>query len=507
MSKKAIRSIIIFMSISLLGLISFQAYWISNQVSIETNSFDQKMNQLLAEVDNNIERNDARIFVKKYEDETEQFPTKIEQKDISIIIDASGKNISVLSNNTSSINIEEQPQTTTVITKTLNGKTVTTTTSSSFAKTSAIQKYQNKKEILDEVLDDIALKYAFNEYPIDEQIKNAPIDSFIQSGLSEMGLNSLGYYFSVVNNDTLLKEGGNLESNSDFTQYNKRLDLGEDHKVLLQLQVPNKASLVLNKLWTSLLLSILLTILLLATFIYTLNSILKQKRISVIKADFINNMTHEFKTPIATISLAIDSILHPSNQNRVEEQKKLGGIIKKENERMNQQVESLLNVALFEKEAVKLNIEELNIHDLLIELKENFQLSYTTNLGDIALNFSAKNSTIRADKMHLYNALRNIIDNGIKYSEEDFRIRIETQNNSENILIKFSDKGIGMDKETQKRAFDRFYRKTSGNLHTTKGFGLGLSYVKEVIVRMGGTITIKSELSEGSSFIVEIPNI
>ncbi|MBL4710503.1 MAG: HAMP domain-containing histidine kinase [Flavobacteriales bacterium] len=223
------------------------------------------------------------------------------------------------------------------------------------------------------------------------------------------------------------------------------------------------------------------------------------------KADFINNMTHEFKTPVATISLAIDSILHKEIINKPDQIEKFGSIIKKENPRMNNQIERLLNIALFDKESFELNRETVNVHQLLLELKENFEINTNNQSGDFALFLNAEKAIILADKMHFYNVLRNIIDNGIKFSNEAFRIKVTTLNTNQSLIIRISDQGIGMNKDTQSKIFTRFYRKTEGDIHATKGFGLGLTYVKEVIEKMRAMIAVESELNKGTTFTITIP--
>ncbi len=216
-------------------------------------------------------------------------------------------------------------------------------------------------------------------------------------------------------------------------------------------------------------------------------------------------MTHEFKTPVATISLAIDSMLHPEVKEKTEELEKYGRIIKKENQRMNDQVERLLEMALFDRQELTLNVQAFDAHLLIHELKEDFKLKIKAEEGTIDLSLNAVKQMIIADRMHFYNAIRNVIDNGIKYSSSTFNIQISTEVIQHQLQINIQDSGIGMSSETLKRIFDRFYRKSSGNLHSTKGFGLGLAYTQEILEKMGGSITAKSSLGSGSEFKINIP--
>ena len=492
MSKKAIRSIILLMSISLIGLIAFQAYWISQSIKKEVKSFDRNMLQIVNEIGDKLVKQEAKmLFLKALPTKTKR--TK-ELEELNLIVKGRATNVEFIG----------QPNRTIVVSNNGNKTTISTSTSgttSTITTDGVIEKFESKKNLLTEVIDEIAFEYAIENQSLEDRIKELDIDSIVNEQLLKSGFDGIRYGYQVINleNDSVIKSEGELYAN--FNHYEG--ELTEDGK--LHFQVENKNLIAIKSLWLILLLSCILTSVLIGTFIFTINSILKQKRISTIKADFINNMTHEFKTPVATISLAIDSILHKENRDRPEEVDKLGGIIKKENARMNQQIESLLNIALFEKEEVELNITDTNVHSLISELKESFAMKSANNLGDIAVFYNATKHLVRADKMHLYNAFRNIIDNGIKYSSENFRIKIETINSEDSISVIISDQGIGMSFETQRKVFDRFYRETSGNLHSTKGFGLGLSYVKEVVDKIGGEISVKSELGKGSSFIIQIP--
>jgi two-component system phosphate regulon sensor histidine kinase PhoR len=492
MSKKAIRSIILLMSISLIGLISFQAYWISQSIKKEVESFDRNMLHIVNEVGDKLVKQEAKLLFLKALPSSTNLANKLEDTNLTV------------KGTTSNVEFIGQPNRTIVVSNNGNKTTISTSTSgitSTITTDRVIEKYESKKNLLTEVIDEIAFEYAVENQSLVERIKKLDIDSFVTEQLIKSGFEGIRYGYQVINlaNDSIIKSKGELYAN--FNHYEG--ELTEDGK--LHFQVENKNLIAIKSLWLILLLSFILTSVLIGTFIYTINSILKQKRISTIKADFINNMTHEFKTPVATISLAIDSILHKENRDRPEEIDKLGGIIKKENARMNQQIESLLNIALFEKEDVELNITDTNVHTLISEIKESFAMKSINNLGDIAVFYNATKYIVRADKMHLYNAFRNIIDNGIKYSTENFMLKIETTNSEDSISILISDQGIGMNSETQRRVFDRFYRETSGNLHSTKGFGLGLSYVKEVVDKIGGEISVNSELGKGSSFIIKIP--
>lgn len=498
MSKKAIQSIIFLMSISLVGLVAFQAYWISYTIEREVESFDRNMQQVLYTIAEEVLKEEAKILVDKASTRTKStFIKGSAVNDIKVIIkDATEVDLDKYKNKT-------------IVVDTDNGKTTITTTtrignmSSTVVTDGIVERYESQKNILTEVVEDMAFQFAVSDVNLADRLKSISLDTLIESVLINSGFKSIEYSYQLkdLSSDSIVKTGGELISDASLAHYITSLsDDGE-----LNFGVQNKQLLVLKSLWLTLTLSFILTAILIGTFIYTIQSILRQKRISTMKADFINNMTHEFKTPVATISLAIDSILHKEIKDKPEEIEKFGSIIKKENARMNNQIESLLSIALFDKKSFELNHETVDVHQLLHELKENFEMKTSKQSGDFALFLNAKKTEIIADKMHFYNVLRNIIDNGIKFSKEAFRIKVATESTDNYLNITISDQGIGMSKDTQSKIFTRFYRKTEGDIHTTKGFGLGLTYVKEVIDKMGATINVKSELNKGTAFMITIP--
>jgi two-component system phosphate regulon sensor histidine kinase PhoR len=234
---------------------------------------------------------------------------------------------------------------------------------------------------------------------------------------------------------------------------------------------------------------------------------LRQKKLGEIKNDFINNMTHEFKTPIATISLAVDAM---KNEKVMQDREKMGyfsAIIKEENQRMNRQVETILKASQLEKQEVELNMQPLHAHQVIKDVVDNFTLQLQQKKGKAELVLGAANDLVVADEVHFTNMINNLIDNAIKYSKDNIPLilKINTQSNPKNLVIRVEDNGIGMNKETVKRVFERFYRAHTGNLHNVKGFGLGLSYVKTVVEAQGGEIKVDSVLGRGSIFTLEFP--
>jgi two-component system, OmpR family, phosphate regulon sensor histidine kinase PhoR len=241
-----------------------------------------------------------------------------------------------------------------------------------------------------------------------------------------------------------------------------------------------------------------------AAFYVTIRTLLNQKKLSEIKSDFINNMTHEFKTPIATISLAVDALKNEKVQAEPDRAKYFTGIIKEENIRMNKHVETILQAALMEKEEFRLNKKTLSVHKIIKQTIEKYQLQLQKQEGQVHELLNATNDSIEGDEVHFTNAISNLIDNAIKYSNAAPDITITTHCTKKHLIIQIADKGIGMSRETEKRIFEKFYRAHTGNIHQVKGFGLGMSYVKSVIDAHEGNIKVSSTLGKGSTFTVEM---
>lgn len=275
--------------------------------------------------------------------------------------------------------------------------------------------------------------------------------------------------------------------------------------VKLAVYFPGKDTFIFKTLNWLLIMSLLFSVVILITFATSIFFILKQKKISEMKSDFINNMTHEFKTPIATISVAADSI---ANQKVIENPDKIRyfvDMIRKENRRMNRQVEDILTIARLDKKEFEFKWEAFDLHEVIENAIQSIVLQVEKKGGTITCELLAANPVATSDPNHFANLIYNLLDNANKYSLNEPQIKISTRNTSKGVLISVSDKGIGMSKMVQSRIFERFYRQTSGNIHNVKGFGLGLSYVKAVLEANKGTISVHSEPGKGSTFEVFIP--
>jgi two-component system phosphate regulon sensor histidine kinase PhoR len=265
---------------------------------------------------------------------------------------------------------------------------------------------------------------------------------------------------------------------------------------------PTKLTYIINRMGIWMFSSSIILIIIIF-FAYTINVILKQKRLSEIKNDFINNITHEFKTPISTISLSADVLLQPNLSS--ERLKNYAKIIKDENNRLKNQVDKVLQLATLEKDKLKLENEKLDLHEIITDSVKSFELLAKQQKGKISSNLSANNFIIYGDRVHISNILYNLIDNAIKYSPEKPKIEIATNSTDEHIEISVKDNGIGIPQESQKNVFDKFYREPTGNRHDIQGYGLGLNYVKAIVDAYKGKIKLISKENEGSTFVIKLP--
>ncbi|MCZ4224206.1 sensor histidine kinase [Pedobacter rhodius] len=274
---------------------------------------------------------------------------------------------------------------------------------------------------------------------------------------------------------------------------------------ILEVNFPDKNSAIVGNLGATLASSVGLLLVLVFIFSYTLYAILKQKKISEMKTDFINNMTHEFKTPVATIMIASEALKDPEVTEDKARLKRLAGIIYDENVRLGSHIERVLSVARLEKGELQLENTEVDMNDLIMIVLDSMSLQLQKKNAVLNINTDAENAVVFGDELHLSNVLYNLIDNANKYSKEVPEITISTKNVGKNLIIEIADNGIGMSKEHAKRIFDQFYRVPTGNLHDVKGFGLGLNYVQDIIKKLNGTIKVSSEKDRGTTFEIALP--
>ncbi len=345
----------------------------------------------------------------------------------------------------------------------------------------------------DEIVDIIRMgfdKYNLKDYPFEFSIFVNAING------DQVYSDNFPKYFSDTNN---LRHVIPLEPQSGSSFENM---VPEE---LLSIIVPHQKGLIWREMIWFILGAILFTIIITTAFFITVRTLLKQKKLSEIKSDFINNMTHEFKTPLATISLAVDALKNDKVSGNKEKTDYFTGIIKEENKRMNKQVETILQAALLDKNEVQLTLKRLLAHDIIVHVLNNISLQVEEKGGKIDVDLEAENDLIMADEVHFTNVINNLLDNAVKYSKDNLHIKLSTRNVGNHLKIKIEDNGIGMNKETLHRIFEKFYRAHTGNVHNVKGFGLGLSYVKTMIDAHHGTIKAESVLGKGSSFTILLP--
>jgi two-component system phosphate regulon sensor histidine kinase PhoR len=275
---------------------------------------------------------------------------------------------------------------------------------------------------------------------------------------------------------------------------------------LLRIHFPGKRDYIFDSV-SFMIPSVIFTLVLLVTFIVTLYLVFRQKKLTEMKNDFINNMTHEFKTPISTISLAAQMLKDPSVGKSPQMFQHISGVINDETKRLRFQVEKVLQMSMFDRQKATLKTKELDVNNLIEGVVNTFTLKVERYNGDITTELKAEDPMINADEMHITNVVFNLMDNAVKYKkpDEELHLKVRTWNETGRVMISIEDNGIGIKKEDLKKIFEKFYRVHTGNLHDVKGFGLGLAYVKKIIVDHKGTIRAESELGVGTKFIIALP--
>lgn len=273
----------------------------------------------------------------------------------------------------------------------------------------------------------------------------------------------------------------------------------------LMVHFPNKNAYILSSLGVMAFSSMLIILVITLCFVYTIYIIFRQKKLSDMKTDFINNMTHELKTPVATISLASEMLMSDSVANDQARLQRFANVIHEENKRLGGQVEKVLQMAVLDKGEAKLHLSHVDVHERIKAIVDKMALQMDERGGEFKLKLNARYTQIMADELHLTNIITNLVDNAIKYSQGEPHVTLATEDASNGIVVSVTDEGIGMTKEQQKRVFEKFYRVPTGNIHNVKGFGLGLSYVKAMVDAHGGSIRLRSEIHRGSTFEVFLP--
>jgi two-component system phosphate regulon sensor histidine kinase PhoR len=374
---------------------------------------------------------------------------------------------------------------------------------------SSLQKNFERVDKKSEILQDVFRELVRPERPISERINRHMIDSLLRKEIKNHNID-IPYQYGVISGVKNKIVFASTQANAlqlprsafKTTLFPTDVFCAND---MLYVYFPTQHAYIMEKMWTVFTSSGVLILVILCCFYFAIATILKQKKLSEIKNDFINNMTHEFKTPISTISLACEVLQdHDVTKNPLQMNRYLH-IIRDENKRLGMQVEKVLQTAMLDRGEIKLKITKINIHQVIDDVLQNIGVQIEKRQGIVQLNLQANQTTIEADEMHITNIIHNLLDNANKYSSQAPQITITTQSLANGISITVTDKGIGMTKEALNRIFNKFYRVPTGNVHNVKGFGLGLSYVKTVLQKHNGKISVESQPNIGSSFEVFLP--
>ena len=369
----------------------------------------------------------------------------------------------------------------------------------------SITKVKEKSELVTVVVNELFSR----ERKLENRIDPRQLHTLLTAALRNQGID-IEFNYGVIDGD----EHHIVLTNSTE---NQREILGSEFRTnlftsdiipssnYLAIFFPDQQTFLIGKIWLSLASSILLILVIIGIFGYTLYTIITQKKISEIKNDFINNMTHEFKTPISTVALACEALQDEDVKKNDAFLKRYISIIEAENKRLGMQVEKVLQMATLEKKDFKLNLEKIDVHEVIDRALGNINIQIEKREGTIKKEFLALEREVIADEVHLTNIIYNLLDNANKYSRQKPDITITTKNKRGGIIVEIGDKGIGMSKEVMHRIFERFYREPTGNLHDVKGFGLGLTYVTTMLDALGGEISVKSDVAKGSSFEIYLP--
>ena len=541
MNRKKFTGLIIMMLLSIIGIIWVQTIWITRAVSIQNEGFDYEVRTSLLNAAATIESSRKMNFFNNFMP-ADPFSFNDSSSDITGYLSIGGSGSSP--DNKFSINITNQSVTggfdtgkVTTVNKSYtitgnnsiiadsdtyiisgpdksgkmnivrNGENLKTDSRAVYIKQNEFlnwvkkrsNKFQNMSDqMISEIyqwektleLDNKEIEYTLNQTLAYNQIQTPCEYAIIKNG--------------VVQSGTFKKSMKN-----DFLKSKYMVRLFPDNiigqNLALSVIFPERTNYVLGSMLWILGGSMLFSLFILATFALSLFFIIRQKKISEMKSDFINNMTHEFKTPIATISLAADTIINSKVIKDEVSIKHFIGMIKKENSRMNKKVETILQIASLDKKEIEFRFENVSIHTLIEHAIETIEIQVHQRNGKITLNLNAEQPFLYGDGEHLTNLVNNLLDNAIKYSPDLLEITITTQNREKGIILTVEDKGIGMTKAVQSKIFERFYRQSSGNVHDVKGFGLGLNYARSIIEAHKGTINVFSEPGKGSRFEIFLP--
>jgi two-component system, OmpR family, phosphate regulon sensor histidine kinase PhoR len=502
MSKKLIIIVSVFMSLALIGLITMQSLWISNAFHVKENHFNQLVQKALTEAVSNIQHNETMSFIfdemgsiysdsSLYDtDENFHFDTTI-----NFQIDSDTRNYI-----SQQIKISHRTQAGSISFSTKQSDSII----DRITKDPGIQtKISDRKNRVDHVINRM-MSLSPNA---EDRLKPELVKKFVEKALVQQGIKT-GFEYAVTkwgNQIAFSSKNFNPDNNTELYHIQLFPDDFFDNMNVLSIYFPNRRNFIIHSIGFISISSSFLTLFLILTFAFTLYVILRQKRLSEMKSDFVNNMTHELKTPISTISLASQLLSDKSITSANKNYDRISSIISDESKRLGYQVERVLQMAKFDQGDLKLHFKDVSLHDIIESVISNFTLQVESKEGVLIPSLHAENDLIYADSIHMTNVISNLLDNAVKYTPEHPEIFIETRNINQYIQIMVRDNGIGISKSNQRRIFDKFYRVSTGNIHNVKGFGLGLSYVKKIIEEHQGSVAVESEPEKGSTFIIKLP--
>ena len=514
MKKSAIWLLIVVMVLTFASLLTLQYSYIRTLGKMRSEQFDEAVRRSLSQVVRNLELDETARFLA--EDMNEQVKTAFTMPKITTKVmrkrqSASLHSIGGISTFSS---VTEYDETTTlsqtgpkVFISMSHGKNTLSGTYNKMQE-NLRERYLAQKGLLEDVI--LRILYEANNRPIEQRIDFSKLQDYLTVELGNNGLGEMPFHFKVTDrNDREVYRCRDMIGQSESGEY-KQVLFPNDPDVetgTLYLYFPTRKNYIFESLRIYIP-SIIFSVVLLIVFGTTIIVIFRQKRLNDMKNDFVNNMTHELKTPISTISLAAQMLKDGDVGKTPSMLKHISGVIVDETKRLSFQVEKVLQVSLFERDKSNLSFKEVDINDMLETVVATFKLKVENFDGHIETNFAAGRANVTADEMHLTNVFFNLMDNAVKYrSERDLLLTVHTWNEKDHLMISIKDNGIGIKKEHLKKVFDRFYRVPTGNVHNVKGFGLGLAYVRKIVENHNGTIRAESENNKGTEFIISLPLI
>jgi two-component system phosphate regulon sensor histidine kinase PhoR len=541
MNKRKFTGLIIMMLLSIIGIIWVQAVWIKRAIVIQNDGFNYAVRMSLTNAASSIESSRKMNFFNNFmpvdpitfgdsstdvtgylsigtysSDPDSKFSLKITNQSVTGGSDI-GKVTRVnksytITNDTSIVSdsgtyVVSQPDKSGKISILRKGNDINTNSRSVYIKQNEfldwVKKRSNEFQNMSEQM--ISEIYQWEKTL---ELDNKEIEYTLNQALAYSNIQT-PYEYAIIKNGVVQNGIYKKSQKNDFLKSKYMIQLFPDNiirqNLILSVIFPERTNYVLGSMIWILGGSLLFSLFILATFALSLYFIIRQKKISEMKSDFINNMTHEFKTPIATISLAADTITNSKVINDETSIRHFIGMIKKENSRMNKKVETILQIASLDKKEIEFRYEKVSLHTIIEHALETIEIQVHQRSGKVNLSLDAEEPFIYGDSEHLANLVNNLLDNAIKYSPDLPEITVTTKNIEKGIILSVEDKGIGMTKAVQSKIFERFYRQSSGNVHDVKGFGLGLNYARSIIEAHKGNINVFSEPGKGSRFEIFLP--